>query len=79
VIVGPSRNQDKNFTKALELLGSGIKIERSDTPFIEELPSNRRQCQLVAGRFQIPLPELAAALTIADKARKFLDAIRRGA
>jgi hypothetical protein len=35
VIVGPSRNQDKNFTKALELLGSGIKIERSDTPFIE--------------------------------------------
>jgi hypothetical protein len=36
VIVGPSRNQDKNFTKALELLGSEIKIERSDTPFIEE-------------------------------------------
>ena len=35
VIVGPSRNQDKNFTKALELLGSGLKIERSETPFIE--------------------------------------------
>jgi hypothetical protein len=40
VIVGPSRNQDKNFTKALELLGSGIKTERSDTPFIEEQPSS---------------------------------------
>ena len=35
VIVGPSRTQDKNFTKALELLGSVIKIERSDTPFIQ--------------------------------------------
>jgi hypothetical protein len=40
VIVGPSRNQDKNFTKALELLGRGIEIKRSDTPFIEERPSN---------------------------------------
>jgi hypothetical protein len=32
----------------------------------------RRQCRLVAGRFQIPLPALAAALTIADRARELL-------
>ena len=34
VIVGPSRDQDKNFNKARHLLGDQVELVRSQTPFL---------------------------------------------
>jgi hypothetical protein len=34
VIVGPSRDQDENFNKARLLLGDGVELVRSGTPFL---------------------------------------------
>lgn len=52
VIVGPSRDQDANAEKARTLLGSGVPIMRSETPFLSqgEISTARRSNFILLGR-----------------------------